>query len=53
MEIEHPDISNAKLTGYPKGQEPPRKERWKAKAITNEEAFPYKYEDEETDDNVE
>lgn len=52
MELEHPDITNARLAGYPRGQEPPRTERWKAKSVTHEESFLYKYENEETDENA-
>jgi len=41
MNVEHPDITNAILTGYPRGNEPPRVVRWLAQEVRHEDAFPY------------
>lgn len=49
VDIEHPDITNARLTGYPCGNEPPRAVRWLAQEVPHEEAFPYRYDEREDD----
>lgn len=43
--IEHADITNALLTGYPCGNEPPRVIRWLAQEVRHEDAFPYEKEE--------
>lgn len=48
--IEHADITNALLTGYPRGNEPPRVVRWLAQEVRHEDAFPYVPHEEREDD---
>lgn len=45
MNVEHPDINHALLTGYPRGNEPPRVSLWLAQEVRHEDAFPYERED--------
>lgn len=47
MQIEHPDITHARLTGYPHGRDLPRVTVWKAKEVQHEDAFPYRYDERE------
>lgn len=46
MNVEHPDITHAMLTGHPRGNEPPQVALWQAKAIPHDQVFPFEREDE-------
>lgn len=49
-DIEDADITHARLTGYARADyTPPVAAPWKAKAITDKEAFPYVIDEREDD----
>ena len=42
MNVEHPDITHAILTGYERGKSPPLVTVWKANGVPSEDVFPYR-----------
>ena len=45
MDVEHPDITSALLTGYERGKAPPVVTVWQAKGVPSEDVFPYRYDE--------
>ncbi|SER87933.1 hypothetical protein SAMN05518872_102466 [Psychrobacillus sp. OK032] len=49
MDIEHPDITHARLTGYPRDTAPQTALAWSRNLVVDDNAFPYEPDEREDD----